>query len=96
MIRKFVCSGFRGLKAPSASYAAALFADRQARREYGRRGYCRAVRLDSWTENGKSHTFEAFIGRPVPRDNATRGRNVWLTVHEVAASAAVMPKAVAQ
>jgi hypothetical protein len=78
---KFACDGFRPVEAESAREAAEIFATRQARRDYGRKGHCRTIRLDSWTENGKSHTFEAFIGKPVPGDrSATSGRNVWVYV----------------
>ncbi len=48
-----------------------------ARREYGRRGYYRTLRLDSWTEDGSSHTYEAFIGHD-DGHGATVGRNVWI------------------
>lgn len=34
-----------------------------SRRQYGRRGTVAALRLDSWGADGKSHTYQAFIGR---------------------------------
>lgn len=78
---RFVADGFRAVEAEGASAAARIFAERLARREYGRSGHCRTLRLDSWTQNGASHTFEAFIGKPVPGDRATTsGRNVWIYV----------------
>jgi hypothetical protein len=79
----FRADGFRDVQASSAQEAAQVFAARQARREYGRNGHCRTLRLDSWTESGITHTFEAFIGRPVPGERATRGRNVWVYVQRV-------------
>jgi hypothetical protein len=82
----FCADGFRAVRAKNASEAAEIFAGRQARREYGRGGHCRTLRLDCWTENGKSHTFEAFIGKPVPGERATTtGHNVWLYVRRVGA-----------
>jgi hypothetical protein len=79
----FRADGFRDVQAESAREAAEIFATRQARRDYGRNGHCRTIRLDSWTEGGKSHMFEAFIGRPVRGENATSGRNVWVYVRRV-------------
>lgn len=84
MMPTFRADGFRDVQAGSAREAAEIFAGRQARRDYGRNGFCRTMRLDSWTENGKSHTFEAFIGRPVPGERGTTsGHNVWLYVRRV-------------
>jgi hypothetical protein len=55
-----------------------VFANRIARARYGRSGYARTVRRDNWTMDGRSHTYEAFIG--VDEAGGTSGRNVWLTV----------------
>jgi hypothetical protein len=79
----FRSEGFRDVQAESAREAAEIFATRQARREYGRNGHFRTMRLDIWTENGRSHTFEAFIGKPVPGERATSGHNVWIYVDRV-------------
>lgn len=82
---QFRADGHKPVVAGGATEAAAIFAAREARREYGRGGYCRTLRLDAWTENGLSHHYEAFIGRSVPGDSATTsGRNVWIYVTEVA------------
>jgi hypothetical protein len=77
---RYTADGFRAVTADSASDAAQIFADRQARREYGRNGYSRRPRLDCWTQDGKSHTFEAFIGRPGYEPRTMIGRNVWIYV----------------
>ena len=62
-------------KAENAQHAADII----ARREYGKRGFCRSLRHDSRTEDGRSHTYEAFIGRAVPgQPGTTAGRNVWI------------------
>lgn len=81
----FSSSGHRAVTAEGATSAADIFAGREARRAYGRRGYCRVLRLDCWTQDGLSHTFQAFIGRDVPgSQGTTSGRDVWITVDEVA------------
>jgi hypothetical protein len=53
-----------------------------ARRAYGKRGYCHHVRLDTYTENGSSFNYEAFIGvdQPAKYGGGCSGRNIWLTV----------------
>ena len=62
-------------KATDAKHAADII----ARREFGKRGYCRSIRHDSRTEDGKCHTYEAFIGRPVPGERGTTaGRSIWI------------------
>jgi hypothetical protein len=62
-----------------ARSAASVFADRYARRIYGKRGYCHHVRQDSYTENGRYFNFEAFIGVNA-EGGGTVGKNVWLSV----------------
>lgn len=80
----FRADGFRDVQAESHREAARIFADRQARRDYGRNGFCRTLRADGRTFDGKMHTFEAFIGKPVPGErSATRGHNVWIYVRRV-------------
>jgi len=63
----------------NAQDAAALLAGREARRIYGRRGFCHHVRRDCWRADGSSVTFEAFIGVPW-QNTGCSGRNIWLTV----------------
>lgn len=59
--------------------AAKVFAERWARRIYGKRGYCHHVRLDHYNETGRYQSFEAFIGVPA-WGGGTSGRNITLTV----------------
>ena len=59
--------------------AAKIAAGILARREFGRRGYCRTLRLDSWAADGSSYTYQAFIGRD-DGHGATVGRNIWIYV----------------
>jgi hypothetical protein len=60
--------------------AAREFANRIARKVFGRRGYCHHVRLDSWKADGSYANYEAFIG-VAAQGGGTNGRNVWLTVY---------------
>ena len=76
--RLFRCEDFRPVRAWDATDAAEIFANRWAKQNYGSTGYCRHVRLDSWTESGLTHHYEAFVG--VPADNGCVGKNIWLTV----------------
>lgn len=76
---RFTSPDHRAVMAGSAREAAQIFAGRQARRDYGKRGYCRNLRLDCWTENGRSHTFEAFVGYNVEQGTCS-GHNVWIYV----------------
>jgi hypothetical protein len=75
----FSCTGFRRVAAETPHQAAMIFANRAARRAFGRRGYCRVIRHASWTKNGMWHSFEAFIGYDVSR-NETTGYNTWIDV----------------
>ncbi len=55
-----------------------------ARRMYGKRGTVVTLRLDSWSEDGKAHTWEAFIGREPTASERRKygpgvtGHNVWI------------------
>jgi hypothetical protein len=82
---KFIASGFRAVTADSATESAQIFATRAARRAYGRRAYCRTLRLDSWTQDGRQHNYQAFIGRDVPgQRGTTSGRDEWICVSRIA------------
>ena len=63
--------------------AAKIFATRTARKEFGRSGYCRTLRMNSYSASGDSATFEAFIGKDLPRrcGGNCQGHNIWLTVN---------------
>jgi hypothetical protein len=47
-----------------------------ARREYGKSGYCRAIRQDGHSVDGQSATYQAFIG--IQRGDDCAGRDIWL------------------
>lgn len=48
-----------------------------ARREFGRRGVCRTMRLDSHAVDGSYYYCESFIGR-LGSDGSVSGRNIWI------------------
>lgn len=76
---KYFCDGFRAVDAESNADAAGIFADRLARKHYGRRGDVRTLRKDSWTQDSSRITYQAFVGR-TNRQGVTAGHNVFLTV----------------
>lgn len=72
------CHRHRPITAPSILEAAGEFARRKARREFGRRGTARAIRIDS-TGDGFAEC-SAFIGLPGPE--GVSGSGVAFTVTE--------------
>jgi hypothetical protein len=79
---KYICRGFRPVRAGSIREAAQLFADRAARRQFGRAGYAGTCTMGSYTENGETAEFSAFIGRLTGRRETT-GHNYNFTVHRI-------------
>ena len=80
-IGKWSCDGFRTVVNPIEPFdAGEHFAGIAARREYGKNGVVGALRLDSWTPDGKCRTYNAFIGRYDKETRSTTGHNIFLTV----------------
>lgn len=80
---KYTCKGYRPIVMDTECEdinPARVFAERMARREYGRRGQVGALRLDSYTQDGTCSAYEAFIGAPASDGNGIVGHNVWLCV----------------
>lgn len=73
--------GFRAVKAQSMGEAAHVFAQRLARREYGRRGVVRTLNLNSWARDGSCGDYQAFLGLPGPEPGQTTGGDVWIHVY---------------
>lgn len=67
-------------KINTARDAAWLFANRLAKREYGRKGYCHHARLDCASADGRYGHYECFIGVPA-EGGGTTGKNIRLSVH---------------
>lgn len=77
----FRADNLRPIKAKTLDSAANIFADRIARAKYGKSGYCRICRLNSWSSDGRSATYQLFIGHDGSQIGTTVGRNIWITVY---------------
>ncbi len=75
-MNSYTAAGFKTVKARTMNDAAATFAKRAARREYGRTGSARKPRLDTVSRDGTHGRYEAFIGK------GNTGRNIWLSVYK--------------
>ena len=78
-MKKYMSRGMRSVTADDMGSAAAIFAERLARRKFGRSAYCRTMRLDSWSQDGTLGEYDAFVGTTTGR-NETTGSNVRFTV----------------
>jgi hypothetical protein len=79
---KYTCRGFRPVSAESLREAAEIFAAREARRQFGRSGYARTCTMGSYTQDGATAEFTAFIGVRTGRHETT-GHNYSFTVHRI-------------
>lgn len=79
-MNRYRCPGFRTVRAESARDAAEVFAGREARRQYGARGYCRTCCPGAHTPDGRTQEFNCFIGYATGMHETT-GHNVTLTVY---------------
>jgi len=77
---KYTCNGFQSVTAETMSEAANIFANRAARRKYGKSGYARTCNLGSYAQDLAE--FSAFIGYKTGR-NETTGHNINFTVYKV-------------
>jgi hypothetical protein len=73
-------NGHRDVTAESMKEAAQIFADRKARKAYGKGGYARTCTLGSWSQDNSLGEFSAFIGYSTGR-NETTGGNAYFTVY---------------
>ena len=76
---KYTCNGFRPVEAESIREAASIFANRAARRAFGRSGYARTCQIQAHARDMSFAEFSAFIGYTTGR-NETTGHNVQFTV----------------
>lgn len=74
---RFTCDGFRAVHAESASEAAHVFAERLARRKYGRLGRVGALSQEGHTYH--SIIYQTFIGSLDRKSRSISGHNEWLT-----------------
>jgi hypothetical protein len=82
MDTKYTCSGFNAVQAESQKHAATIFANRQAKKEYGKKGYARIVNLNSWSMDNSMGNYDCFIGVDGKgcQSNTTTGHNIHLLV----------------
>lgn len=76
---RFTTAGCRPVIADSKSEAVGIFAARLARRKYGRRAYARTLNVNSWSQDGRTTEYQAFVGVRTGR-NETTGSNIYFTV----------------
>lgn len=83
---RYTCSSHRPILKSSLEFAddgidsaARLFAERRARREFGKSGRVGAFRMDCYNRDYSTVEYEAFIGYPC--GDGLSGRNVRFTVH---------------
>jgi len=74
----YTTDGCKTVQADSMQEAAEIFANRKARRKYGRGGYSRTCTRESSTMDGEMAEYNAFLGyTPAEKHNAgtTTGTN---------------------
>jgi hypothetical protein len=69
----------RSVSADSMREAAEIFANRLARKAYGRRAYARTCNLNSWSQDNALGEYEAFVGYRTGTHETT-GHNERFTV----------------
>lgn len=68
------------------SAAAELFANRIAKKHYGKKGHCRTLNLDSWSQDNTIGEYNAFVGyTPAGKHNrgTTVGGNIRFSVYNI-------------
>ncbi len=76
---KYSCNGFQSVTAETINEAAEIFANRAARRTYGRGAYARTCNPQSHSRDMSIAEFSAFIGYTTGH-NETTGSNISFTV----------------
>jgi hypothetical protein len=79
-MKTYSSKGHRDVVAESMKEAAQIFADRKARKTYGKGGYARTCTLGSWSQDNSVGEFSAFLGYSTGR-NETTGGNAYFTVY---------------
>ena len=83
-MKKYTTAGCRAVTAENMSEAAGIFADRMARKKYGKTGYARTCNLESWSQDQTLGEYSAFIGHaPAGKHNrgTTVGGNIRFSVY---------------
>ena len=64
VLHRYTCPGHLAVYASDPAEAAAVFATREARRAYGRRGFAKRPEPAARPREGETHRFRAWIGKP--------------------------------
>jgi hypothetical protein len=73
---KYTSPGFRSVEASSMNAAAVIFAERAARKQYGKSGYCGTCMQVARSTDGRSAEYSAFISYTLRgKHNETVGHN---------------------
>lgn len=78
-MRKYYSNGFRPVVSDSIKEAAEMFANREAKNVYGKKGFCRIMNVNCHSEDYSTIECCAFIGYKSGRDSTT-GHNFNFTV----------------
>ena len=79
IMKKYSCNGFQSVQAETMNAAAEIFANRAARRKYGKSAYCRTCTQTAHASDMSMAEYSAFIGYTTGR-NETSGNNINFTV----------------
>ena len=82
-MQTYSATGFKAVRADSAWTAAAIFAKREVRRQYGRGGYLVGVRCDFGEQGDRVMIFDATIGC-LPAAGGYTEEAFWVTVRREA------------
>jgi hypothetical protein len=79
---KYISPGFRSVKACSIRAAAVIFAERAARKQFGKSGYCQTCTQLAHSKDGRSAEYSVFISRTLRgQRNETVGHNQSFVVY---------------
>lgn len=79
-MNRYTSNGMRAVMAETMADAAEIFANRSARKEFGRRGYARTCTQNSYAKEGSLAEYNAFIGVRSGQGE-TSGHNIMFTVY---------------
>lgn len=85
-MNKYITDGCRSVTAENMSDAASEFANRIARKTFGKTAYARTCNRSSWNSDNTVGGYDAFIGyTPTGKHNlsTTVGKNIMFHVYRV-------------
>jgi hypothetical protein len=81
---KYTSPGFRSVEASSMNAAAVIFAERAARKQYGKSGYCRTCTQVVHSTDGTFAEYSAFICYTARGQRSeTVGHNEAFAIHAI-------------